>query len=381
MKLGVVTHYMSPHRGGIEHVAETLLAGYLRRGFDVRWISSRVPSGAPAREAHRIRVRCWNGPERRLGVPVPVWGFEGWRELAGLVRWADALHVHDCLYPSSAVAVLLARRARKPVLLSQHVGFIHYALPVLNWIERAAWATLGRAALAGASKVVFATPSAEQYVLTTLRFPPERTVTIPNGIDTERFRPATSDDQRAARRSLGLPMDRPIVLFAGRLVPKKGVDLVLAVSDQLPGTHFVIVGDGAMRSLLEKERVNVSWIPSLPAERMPECYAASDGVLLPSHGEGLPLVVQEAMASARPAVISEDEAYAADLIRAGVSVGAPRAVSSLTAEVRRLVDAPSCELGGRARAYAEAHWDQTKMVACYARLLGEMTSRRRGVLL
>lgn len=374
MKLGVVTHYMPPHQGGIEHVAEVLFSGYADLGIDVRWIASRMPALAPAREARRIRVRCWNGLERRLGVPVPIWLAEGWRELARLVRWADALHVHDCLYPSSAIAVALARRGAKPVLLSQHVGFVHYTLPVLNWLERAAYATLGRATLRGASRVVFATPAAARHVGALLQIPPERTCAIPNGIDTQRFRPMSLAETRMARESLRLPPDRPIVLFAGRLVAKKGIGLVLGVSDRLPGTHFLIVGDGPMRHLLSRRRDNVSWIPAVPPERMSECYGACDCVLLPSRDEGLPLVVQEAMASERPAVISEDEPYAADLIAAGVCAGAPRAEHVLSDRVRRLVEGEAREMGARARAYAEAHWDRKKMVDRYVRVLEDMTA-------
>jgi len=374
MKLGVVTHYMPPHRGGIEHVAEVLFSGYADVGIDVRWIASRVPAAAPAREARRIRVRCWNGLERALGMPVPIWSPEGWRELGRLVQWADALHVHDCLYPSSAVAVALARRAGKPVLLSQHVGFVRYALPVLNWVQRAAYATLGRATLRGASRVVFATPAAGRYVTALLQIAPERASAIPNGIDTTRFRPVTAAEQRMARESLGLPLDRPIVLFAGRLVAKKGIDLMLDVSDHLPGTHFMIVGDGPMQSLLRKRRDNVSWIRAVPTERMPDCYGACDCVLLPSRDEGLPLVVQEAMASGRPAVISEDEAYATDLLQAGVCAGAPRAEAPLTGQVRRLIEGEAREMGARARAYAEAHWERKTMIDRYVRVLEHMTS-------
>jgi D-inositol-3-phosphate glycosyltransferase len=284
------------------------------------------------------------------------------------------LHVHDCLYPSSAVAVALGRHAGKPVLLSQHVGFIHYALPVLNWLERGAYATLGRATLRGASRVVFATPAAARCVAALLQLPPERTCAIPNGTDTTRFRPMTLAEKRAARESLQLPLDRPVVLFAGRLVAKKGIDLVLGVSERLPGTHFLIVGDGPMQYLLRKRRDNVSWIPAVLPERMPDCYGACDCVLLPSRDEGLPLVVQEAMASERPAVISEDEPYAPDLIRAGVCAGAPRAEPLLSAQVRRLVEGEARDMGARARAYAEAHWDRKKMVDSYVRILEDMTS-------
>jgi glycosyltransferase involved in cell wall biosynthesis len=374
MKLGVVTHYMPPHPGGIEHVAEVLFRGYTAAGLDVRWLASRTPANAPAREPHRIRVPCWNGLENLVDLPMPIWSPTGWRELAGLVRWADVLQVHDCLYLSSAVAVALGRRAGLPVVLSQHVGFVRYASPVLNSIERVAYATLGRTTLRKASRVVFATPAAVRHVTELLALPPERTCTIPNGIDLARFRPGTVVEARKARVTLGWPHDRPVVLFVGRLVAKKGIDLVLAISERLPKSHFAIIGDGPLRGLVRIPRPNVSWIPGIAAARMPECFGACDSVLLPSRDEGLPVVVQEALASGRPAVISEEEPYAGELIAAGVCAGAPRSAEAMAASVTSLTESVSHEMSARARAYAEAHWDQATMVRRYIEVLVDVVS-------
>ena len=77
MKIGIVTHYMPPHIGGIELVADSLYRAYLAAGFEARWVAAREPKTAPAREDGRIRVRCWNGLESKLGVPWPVLGLEG----------------------------------------------------------------------------------------------------------------------------------------------------------------------------------------------------------------------------------------------------------------------------------------------------------------
>src|SRR2546421_3867599 len=106
MKVGLVTSYMPPHLGGIEQIAEDLFTGYTSAGVEVRWVASRVPADAPPREGGRIRVPCFNLVEDVLGIPVPVWGPSGWGEIKRLVQWADAIHVLDCLYLSSAMAVM-----------------------------------------------------------------------------------------------------------------------------------------------------------------------------------------------------------------------------------------------------------------------------------
>lgn len=309
-----------------------------------------------------------------MGVPVPLWGLAAWREVSELVRWADTLHVHDCLYPGSIMAVALARRQRKIVLLSQHVGFIRYRSPLLNWVERLAYATVGRAVLRRASWLVFATPAARAHVADLLAESPARACEIPNGIDLERFAPATRAEAAAARAELELPQGRPVVLFVGRLVEKKNIHLVVEASRRLANIHFLIAGDGPLRALLSTAGPNVAWRPAVAADRMPECYHAADCLLVPSHGEGLPVVVQEAMACALPVVISEDELYARPLAEQGICAAAARTADSMTTAVSTLLAHEAAStMGARARAYAEAHWSVRTMAARYISLVHELT--------
>jgi glycosyltransferase involved in cell wall biosynthesis len=375
LRIGLVTHYMPPHHGGIERVAEALFGSYFDAGMDVRWVASRAPGSAPVREPGRVRVPCWNWPERVIGIPVPLWGPTAWRAVSQLVRWADALHVHDCLYPGSIMAVALAKRQRKIVLLSQHVGFIRYRSRLLNYIEHLAYATVGRAVLRQASWLVFATPAAGAHVAGLLGHCPACACEIPNGIDLERFAPATREEAATARAELELPQGRPVVLFVGRLVEKKNIHLVVEVTRRLTNFHFLIVGDGPLRTLLSTADPNISWRPAVAADRMHECYHAADCLLVPSHGEGLPVVVQEAMACALPVVISEDELYARPLAEEKVCAAAARTLDSMTTAVNTLLLHESgSTMGARARAYAETHWNVRTMAARYISLVRELAS-------
>lgn len=367
MRIALVSTYMPPHPGGIEHVAGNLYAGYRAAGHSVTWLTSRIPRHLPAHEDSVVRVPCFNAIEDWLGVPVPIWGPSALAEVRKVVAWADVVHVVEALYVPSAMAVAVARRLGKPVVLCQNIGWVPYGSRILNGIERLAYATLGKAVLLGASHLVLATPTADQFVRILLGDRIGAASTFPIGIDTDRFRVPSEEERETARAALGLPAERPVVLFAGRLVEKKGVPLALATAARVAEATFLVAGDGPLRGLMEGVSPNVRWLGQVEAERMAGLYHAADAVLLPSQGEGLPLFVQEAMACGLPAVISADEVYAAELIEGRVVVGAPRNADELAQAVRDALAAPG--LGGRARAYAEQHWGRQPMVARYVAIM------------
>jgi glycosyltransferase involved in cell wall biosynthesis len=314
--------------------------------------------------------------EDLLGVPVPIWGPTGWAEVKRLTQWADAIHALECLYFSSAIALILAKRHGKPVVISQNVGFVPYRLPLLNYIERSAYALLGRPLLRHASHVVLATPTAAAYVNTLFAHGLAHTSTFPIGIDTLLFRPASEEERRAVRGSLGLAPETKLVLFVGRLVEKKGVPLVLEVCRRLPHVQFVVAGDGPLRTLLAPAPANLAWRRTVAGSRMHEYYHAADCVLLPSHGEGLPLVVQEAMACGLPVVSAEDEPYAEGLLAAHVCVAAERTSEALTERVSEVLAGADSLLGQRARAYAQEYWSLHTMIVRYLTLFESLLTAR-----
>jgi glycosyltransferase involved in cell wall biosynthesis len=70
------------------------------------------------------------------------------------------------------------------------------------------------------------------------------------------------------------------------------------------------LGDGPLRTLIPADAENVAWFPAVAPEAMAGMYQAADAFLLPSHGEGMPLSVQEAMPAGLPVIVSRDEAFA-----------------------------------------------------------------------
>jgi glycosyltransferase involved in cell wall biosynthesis len=134
----------------------------------------------------------------------------------------------------------------------------------------------------------------------------DRVRVVMNGVDGDLFKPGA---RAAARKELGLPAG-PLAVYVGNLKPEKGVlDLGRAwanVLAKVPDATLLFVGDGPLKGELESmtnqhgERVRL--IGRQPLERVPLYMAAADILVLPSHSEGTPNVVLEALASGRRVV-------------------------------------------------------------------------------
>jgi len=139
--------------------------------------------------------------------------------------------------------------------------------------------------------------------------PLERTVLIPNGIDPERFE---GSSRRVAREALGIGQDEPVALALGRVCEQKGLNVLLDAMGSLKGRglhlRLFIVGSGDLEARLGRrlERLGLApWVMMVGmTEAVQPYYAACDLVLLPSRFEGMPYVILEAKAAARPVAVS-----------------------------------------------------------------------------
>jgi D-inositol-3-phosphate glycosyltransferase len=314
-----VSHYALPHLGGVEAAIHGMASGLQRRGHEVAHIASNaIRPGEPAvhEAAYRvIRVPAFNGLERRTGAPWPVFGPALLRILRTELAKADVVHAHGFLYMSSLSALLRARAMGdgSPLrVLTEHVGHVPYDSRVLNGSEALAIRSLGRLAARAAEGLVYYNDAVGDLLGAMAPGALRRRIT--NGVDTERYRPAEPDERSRLRRELGWD-DRARVLFAGRLVAKKGVRLALEAAAKGGGAfELVLAGPGELDGCAPPGVVSLG--PLAPA-RLAEVYRAADAFVLPSRGEGFPLAVQEAMASALPVVLADDPAYAPHLEGAG----------------------------------------------------------------
>jgi glycosyltransferase involved in cell wall biosynthesis len=311
MRIALVTHFYPAHGGGIEKVAAQLAVRMAADGADVVWCASDTDA-PPALPGVRCEpMAAFNGVERFSGFPYPIWGPRSIARLSRCIRSADAVHVHDCIYAGSLMAGWLARHHRKRLVVTQHIGVVPLPAPlrpVLGLANR-----LGaRSVLRRADGVGFISPAVRRYFETLTGASP-RFHYVANGVDGAIFK-AKDGDRHERRAALGFDPARPLMLFVGRFVAKKRLPLVRQMAALRPNWQWCVIGQGP-----EQPQAwglpNVRVLSPMPQAELASWYHAADLLILPSEGEGFPLVVQEAMACGLPACITADVASGAILPR------------------------------------------------------------------
>lgn len=312
MRILVCSAYFESHRGGIEIVAGQLAREFGSLGHSVSWLASDAsspPSGTNA-VGRAVPLRASNASERWLQIPQPIPGPSAFRIIKREVARADVVHLHDALYLVHLLALVLARWQGKPVVLTQHIAAIPYRNRVLRLMMRAMNQLLTRPMLGYADQVVFISRlTAKAFQDVNYRRPPEM---IFNGVDTAVFRPARDATEKAQSRDrFQLAHHRPVALFVGRFVEKKGLDVLRRAAALGSDIDWVFAGWGGLDPTTWG-LANVFVRSGLTQATLAPLYRASDVLVLPSTGEGLPLVLQEAMASGLACVLNAETAGADD---------------------------------------------------------------------
>ena len=300
-----------------------------------RWARNDVetPSrSVPVRVAHPVFyytpkvLRSWYGHFLWLSVRrslEPI--LDSFRPEAVVGYWA---------HPDGAVAVRAARKAGAPAGLI--VGGSDLLL--LTRDARRRRAILG---VLHAVDAVFTVGSDLRKRALELGVPPDKVHDFRQGVDTHRFFPGSP---REARERLSLAAPGPILLWVGRMIPVKGLEVLLEACRLLhgerPGFRLVLVGDGPLRPKLEAEVAarglagTVLFAGAVAHHALPDWYRAADLTVMSSWSEGIPNVLLESLACGTPFVatgvgsipeLAIDPGH--DIVRPGDAVALARAIS------------------------------------------------------
>jgi phosphatidylinositol alpha-1,6-mannosyltransferase len=205
---------------------------------------------------------------------------------------------------------------------------------------------------------------------------------VPPGVDVERFHPTSPDERRRSRLAAGLPPDGRVVLCLSRLVPRKGIDVVIAAAARLAPEHpdlaVAVAGQGRDRRRLERlARVDgapVRFLGPVAADALPGLIAAADVMAVPCRPrwggleqEGFGIVFLEAAACGVPAVAGRTGGTAEAVVdgETGTVVDRPGDPSAVAAALARLLDDADLRAaqGRAARRRAEDCFDYDRLAA------------------
>lgn len=300
--------------GGPVLSVSRLCEGLAAAGADVEVITTNAglpdwPVGQLGVREERNGVRVVRYPVDRAGGTIRSRALEA--ALPAHLARADLLHLSAIWQPLGLPVQRAALRAGVPVVHSLRGALGPYGLG-RGWWKKWPYFLLRERPLLQRAAVLHCTSRQEVEELRGLGLRARRWI-LPNPLDLSALRwdPALGS---AWRRRQGLPEAEPLLLVAGRLHHKKGLDLLPAVLAALSerAWRLVVIGnddDGSgkrLRRALERQGLSgrCLWLPALPATELLAPYNAADLLLLPSRHENFGNVVLEALACGCGAMVT-----------------------------------------------------------------------------
>jgi glycosyltransferase involved in cell wall biosynthesis len=208
----------------------------------------------------------------------------------------DVVNAHHQFFTTTPPALAAAKRLGIPSVLTLHIAGLEDFGGWRGTVSRMYEKVLARRLVARADALV----AVSHAVATAADVRPGQAIkVIPNGVDLERFRPGDPTTGDPVR-----------FVFVGRLIANKGPDVALeafrVVNGHKPDTRLAFVGDGPMLPMLERT-VRVNGLEDVVEflgmrDDVAEILRQSDVFVRPSHIEGMPLTILEAMATGLPVV-------------------------------------------------------------------------------
>ncbi|CAN5825236.1 hypothetical protein BH24DEI2_BH24DEI2_28140 [soil metagenome] len=336
-RICLVTDSLQPSGLGVHMLT---LAGALVGRYDVLFVMPEEAGGTWLEQAHALGCEplCWNMQRESLSEALTA-------------RDIKLAHVHAGIGWEGHEAVYGAKTAGARTVRTEHLPYL-----ITDEGQKAEYQDLTSVV----DRFIFVSKSAaDSHVAAGV--PWEKARVVPNGI----LEPRTKQTRETVRARLGLTVDAPLVLTAGRFTEQKGhrylLEAVAQVLVDLPIAVFALVGGGPLEPELKAQADalgvgdNVLFLGR--RDDVPDLLGASDLFTLSSLFEGLPLVVLEALALGVP-VVGTNVCGIRDAIQDGVTgrLVAPKDSGALAAGLLEALCQPEMRQrwaeAGRARFHA-----------------------------
>jgi phosphatidylinositol alpha-mannosyltransferase len=382
----MVTEYAYPVLGGVPEHVHNLSRELAARGHEVTVLTSLAPLGMKRRardlDAENLAVHGYrtlrmaasmpfygNGSVARVSIGMPGLKVRVTRALRGM----DVVHAQGLAVPTLPLYSL--RTSLAPVT----VGTFHTYFERGHWGYRYFLAYV-KSTLARTDRLI----AVSEPCITAMRpyFTEQDFEIIPNGIDTDLYRPLAPSEAR--------PDGPPRILFVGRFDPRNALDTMLDAARILAdeGRDFVlqVVGDGPLRPKYHHQAKalgvddRVEWLGLLDKER-PRLYREATVFAVPCVLASFGVVLLEAMASGTPVVCADNIGFR-QVIRDGAPgrFVPPRDAAALAAGIAQLLDDPAtrADWGARGRELAVEQYAWPTIARRVEDLYREIIDAKRG---
>ncbi len=360
LRVLMISDVYFPRINGVSTSIETFRADLAAEGIEVRLIAPDYP------EKHATAA-TWRVPSRRLPFD-PEDRLMRWRPLQHTAHHlagdgVDLIHVQTP-FAAHYAGVGAARRHKLPVVATYHTHFEEYIAHYLPLLPRPLLRATARRLAAGQCNALDAVvvPSRAMHETLTGYGVTAPLHILPTGIPVRRFE---SGNGVTFRTRHGIPAERPVALFVGRVAHEKNIDFLIdamtTAAKLRPDMLLVIAGEGPALPALKRQAAraglegSIRFVGYLDRERdLPDCYAAADVFAFASRTETQGLVLLEAMAAGLP-VFALAEMGTRDILgpQRGAVIAPDDAVAFGSGLADLIVDRPRlAELSRAARCHA-----------------------------
>ncbi|RLF67283.1 MAG: hypothetical protein DRN30_00330 [Thermoplasmata archaeon] len=302
MRVLMVCPYIYPHVGGVESHVRDLSLYLSRKGLEVTILSNDIPPGYKRFNIENVSVIRTRPIAELFRTPIDPQIYFKAKELAANY---DIIHAHFPPPLTPYFAIKAAKKAKKPFVLTYHCD------PTLDnkfliLLEELYNSIMGKALVEGSDAIIV---TSENYKRTSkILWRVYKYWVIPNAVDTQFF---DGKDYSSYFREKYSLYDN-FVMFVGRLVPHKNVEVFIQAAEFTDVKH-VIIGDGPHRKTLERlaKRLRleekVLFLGKIPREDLRAAYSAADLVVLPSLSrlEAFGIVLLESLAMGTPVTAAD----------------------------------------------------------------------------